>query len=130
MELVFLINVVLQSLVLKIHLINVGITLVNLIIEIVLLRNNVLHLNHSFVTMVLVCLIEWIVYHLIFVQKIVLSNVQIFHVLTMFQVVILSQDVHHLMYNVQRVLVQLLKNNVHQLHAHILHLINAMMDSV
>jgi len=130
MELVFLINVVLQLLVLKILLINVGITLVNLIIEIVLLRNNVLHLNHSFVTMVLVCLIEWIVYHLIFVQKIVLSNVQIFHVLTMFQVVILSQDVHHLMYNVQRVLVQLLKNNVHQLHAHILHLINVMMDSV
>lgn len=130
MELVFLINVVLQLLVLKILHINVGITLVNLIIEIVLLRNNVLHLNHSFVTMVLVCLIEWIVYHLIFVQKIVLSNVQIFHVLTMFQVVILSQDVHHLMYNVQRVLVQLLKNNVHQLHAHILHLINVMMDSV
>ena len=130
MELVFLINVVLQLLVLKILHINVGITLVNQIIEIVLLRNNVLHLNHSFVTMVLVCLIEWIVYHLIFVQKIVLSNVQIFHVLTMFQVVILSQDVHHLMYNVQRVLVQLLKNNVHQLHAHTLHLINVMMDSV
>jgi len=130
MELVFLINVVLQLLVQKIHLINVGITLVNLIIEIVLLRNNVLHLNHSSVTMVLVCLIEWIVYHLIFVQKIVLSNVQIYHVLTMFQVVILLQDVHHLMYNVQRVLVQLLKNNVQQLHAHILHLINVMMDSV
>jgi len=130
MELVFLINVVLQLLVQKIHLINVGITLVNLIIEIVLLRNNVLHLNHSSVTMVLVCLIEWIVYHLIFVQKIVLSNVQIYHVLTMFQAVILLQDVHHLMYNVQRVLVQLLKNNVHQLNAHILHLINVMMDSV
>jgi len=130
MELVFLINVVHQLLVQKIHLINVGITLVNLIIEIVLLRNNVLHLNHSSVTMVLVCLIEWIVYHLIFVQKIVLSNVQIYHVLTMFQVVILLQDVHHLMYNVQRVLVRLLKNNVLQLHAHILHLINAMMDSV
>jgi hypothetical protein len=130
MELVFLTNVVLQLLVQKIHLINVGITLVNLIIEIVLLRNNVLHLNHSSATMVLVCLIEWIVYHLIFVQKIVLSNVQIYHVLTMFQVVILLQDVHHLMYNVQRVLVQLLKNNVLQLLAHILHLINVMMDSV
>jgi hypothetical protein len=130
MELVFLINVVLQLLVQKIHLINVGITLVNLIIEIVLLRNNVLHLNHSSATMVLVWLTEWIVYHLIFVQKIVLSNVQIYHVLTMFQVVILLQDVHHLMYNVQRVLVQLLKNNVLQLHAHILHLINVMMDSV
>jgi hypothetical protein len=130
MELVFLINVVLQLLVQKIHLINVGITLVNLIIEIVLLRNNVLHLNHSSATMVLVWLIEWIVYHLIFVQKIVLSNVQIYHVLMMFQVVILLQDVHHLMYNVQRVLVQLLKNNVLQLHAHILHLINVMMDSV
>lgn len=130
MELVFLTNVVLQLLVQKIHLTNVGITLVNLIIEIVLLRNNVLHLNHSSVTTVLVCLIEWIVYLLIVVQKIVLSNVQIYHVLTMFQVVILSQDVHHLTYNVQRVLVQLLKNNVRLLHAHILHLINVMMDSV
>jgi hypothetical protein len=130
MELAFLTNVVLQLLVQKIHLINVGITLVNLIIEIVLLRNNVLHLNHSSATMVLVCLTEWIVYHLIFVQKIVLSNVQIYHVLTMFQVVILLQAAHHLMYNVQRVLVQLLKNNVLQLHAHILHLINVMMDSV
>lgn len=130
MELVFLTNVVLQLLVQKIHHINAGITPVNLIIEIVLLRNNVLNLNHSSVTMVLVCLIEWIVYHLIFVQKIVLSNVQIYHVLTMFQVVILLQDAHHLMYNAQRVLVQSLRNNVHQLHAHILHLINVMMDSV
>jgi hypothetical protein len=130
MELVFLINVVLQLLVQKIHLINVGITLVNLIIEIVLLRNNVLHLNHSSATMVLVWLTEWIVYHLTFVQKIVLSNVQIYHVLTMFQVVILLQDVLHLMYNVQKVLVQLLRNNVLQLLAHILLLINVMMDSV